>query len=331
MVCSAGGPVSTTSTQAATTTSATTTTTTQQTTSSSTSATTTSINTGATVPTTTQGTTTTSTSITTQATSPSSCPAETKTCGAGNPCADPSHCCSQWGYCGVGPDYCGGLCCQNGPCSGGGNPPSPTPPTPNPPSPTPGSPPSIAADDSRLIAYVGNWQTCPTPQQTDAYTHMVIAFAVSYTWSPNQNSCSNTCNVAPVVPICENQNRQDLVDTWRAQGKKVILSFGGAGMGGSWSGELCYTDLVCALLSSYVPHNACLLRFDLLQETTTTVGTIVLVERRLLLLLLLTSSTIKGSTELILIMSTAMTFMALRAEGAPKGLPITRTKRHKRS
>jgi hypothetical protein len=237
MVCSGGGTVSTTTTQAATTTSATTTTTTQQTTSSSTSATTTSINTGATVPTTTQGTTTTSTSITTQATSPSSCLAETKTCGAGNPCADPSHCCSQWGYCGVGPDYCGGLCCQNGPCSGGGNPPSPTPPTPNPPSPTPGSPPSIAADDSRLIAYVGNWQTCPTPQQTDAYTHMVIAFAVSYTWSPNQNSCSNTCNVAPVVPICENQNRQDLVDTWRAQGKKVILSFGGAGMGGSWSGD----------------------------------------------------------------------------------------------
>jgi hypothetical protein len=33
-------------------------------------------------------------------------------------------------------------------------------------------------------------------------------------------------------------NDQALVDTWRAAGKKVILSFGGAGMGGSWSGKL---------------------------------------------------------------------------------------------
>merc|ERR1711966_379021 len=29
----------------------------------------------------------------------------------------------------------------------------------------------------------------------------------------------------------------DLGDGWRAKGKKVIISFGGAGMGGSWSGD----------------------------------------------------------------------------------------------
>merc|ERR1712194_220509 len=47
----------------------------------------------------------------------------------------------------------------------------------------------------------------------------------------------NQCNLASNVPICGNQNRQDLVDSWRAKGKKVILSFGGAGMGGSWLGD----------------------------------------------------------------------------------------------
>ena len=112
----------------------------------------------------------------------------------------------------------------------------PTPPTPTPP--TAGF--NYSADhgeDSRLIAYVGNWQDCPTDEQIDAYSHMVIAFAVSYTWSSNQNICDDQCNLASTVPICGNQNRQDLVDSWRAKGKKVILSFGGAGMGGSWSGK----------------------------------------------------------------------------------------------
>lgn len=37
------------------------------------------------------------------------------------------------------------------------------------------------------------------------------------------------CEVAPTVPICNNANNQELVDSWRAAGKKVILSFGGAG------------------------------------------------------------------------------------------------------
>ena len=71
----------------------------------------------------------------------------------------------------------------------------------------------------------------------DAYSHIVIAFATSYTWSPGQNNCDAQCNVASTVPICNNANNQALVDSWRAAGKKVILSFGGAGMGGSWSGD----------------------------------------------------------------------------------------------
>ena len=82
-----------------------------------------------------------------------------------------------------------------------------------------------------MIAYLGNWQACPTPDQYAEYTHIVIAFAVSYTWSPSKNNCDSQCNIGSPVPICNNQNRQDLVDLWRSQGKKVIVSFGGAGMG----------------------------------------------------------------------------------------------------
>lgn len=42
------------------------------------------------------------------------------------------------------------------------------------------------------------------------------------------------------MPICNNMNNQALVDSWRDAEKKVILSFGGEGMGGSWSGMLLF-------------------------------------------------------------------------------------------
>ena len=102
--------------------------------------------------------------------------------------------------------------------------PAPPPPVPGPPTPN-----ASAGDDTRLIAYVGNWQGCPSSSQTDKYTHIVVAFAVTYTWNQAKNNCDTSCNLAPTVPICDNWNNQALVDGWRAQGKKVILSFGGAG------------------------------------------------------------------------------------------------------
>jgi len=70
------------------------------------------------------------------------------------------------------------------------------------------------------------------------YTHVMISFAVTYQWAASKNQCSETCTIGSPVPICGNQNRQDLVDQWRAQGTKVLLSFGGAGMGGSWAGDV---------------------------------------------------------------------------------------------
>jgi len=66
----------------------------------------------------------------------------------------------------------------------------------------------------------------------------MIAFAVTYTWNPTKNQCSTSCTIGSPVPICNNQNNQALVDAWKAEGKKVILSFGGAGMGGSWAGDV---------------------------------------------------------------------------------------------
>ena len=51
-------------------------------------------------------------------------------------------------------------------------------------------------EDSRLIAYLGNWQACPTDDMLDAYTHIVIAFAASYTWSAAKNNCDTSCSVS---------------------------------------------------------------------------------------------------------------------------------------
>jgi len=140
------------------------------------------------------------------------------------------------------PDYPSALC----DCSGDGpvSPPTPVPPTPpNPPSPSTPSAPSDGGytadhgEDSRLIAYVGNWQPCPTAEQVDAYSHIVVAFSVSYAYAAGGNTCDPECKIAGDVPLCNNGAKQDLIDEWRAKGKKVILSFGGAGMGGSWNGD----------------------------------------------------------------------------------------------
>lgn len=193
--------------------------------------------------TTTTSTTTTTTSATTSSNN-LNCEASSTQCGADTTCESlgfAGMCCSQYGWCGTSIDHCGD-CCQSGACFD--NPPSPSAPYTPLPTPFPTPPTNTGfqysadhGEDSRLIAYVGNWQTCPTVEQVDAYSHIVIAFAVSYTWNPTQNACDEQCNISNMVPICENANNQELVDSWRAAGKKVILSFGGAGMGGSWSGD----------------------------------------------------------------------------------------------
>ena len=125
-------------------------------------------------------------------------------------------------------------------------------------------------EDSRLIAYVGSWQACPTPAQTDSYSHIVIAYAVSYTWSLAKNNCHDQCAIASTVPICENQNQQALVDQWRAAGKKVLLSFGGAGMGRSWSGEFLLRSALDTWLARARPALGLVKVFTYLSSLVTT-------------------------------------------------------------
>jgi len=182
---------------------------------------------------TTTSATSTSTSMETTSIVPEGCASETEQCGPRNPCPD-SLCCSEWGYCGETESYCSkAACCQNN-CWDDSTSSSSTSTT----STSGSTSPSYTADhDSRLIAYLGNWQNCPTDEQVDAYSHIVIAFAVSYMWTPSKSDCDGQCNIASTVPICNNANNQQLVNKWRNLGKKVIVSFGGAAMGGSWSGD----------------------------------------------------------------------------------------------
>jgi hypothetical protein len=63
-------------------------------------------------------------------------------------------------------------------------------------------------------------------EEVQYYSHIVIAFAVSYTWAPSKNICSATCEI-PEPLICNNSPNPTLISQWQAAGKKVILSFGG--------------------------------------------------------------------------------------------------------
>eukprot|EP00808_Paulinella_micropora_P030148 g16404.t1 len=101
--------------------------------------------------------------------------------------------------------------------------------------------PPATSRGKKLVAYVANWQQCPTDEVLSHYTHVMIAFAVTYTWDPNGNQCDAACNLKPVAG-CANSVAQlngnvagTMVARAHALGVKVLLSVGGAGMGGSWN------------------------------------------------------------------------------------------------
>jgi hypothetical protein len=177
--------------------------------------------------------------------SPVMAPTESETgstCGGGTVgnglCSDPSHCCSQWGFCGT---------IESGHCPGGEGPTPTTPvssPVTAPTGPAPTTPTAPAPTGSgdhtaseRLIAYLGNWHACPSDEQISQYTHIVVGFAVTYKWAEVKNECSETCDIS-TPSVCNNSPNPELISKWKGMGKKVILSFGGAGMGGSWSGDV---------------------------------------------------------------------------------------------
>jgi len=91
-------------------------------------------------------------------------------------------------------------------------------------------------DKKSLVAFVENWLPCPSMDKIKGYTKVVVSFAVSYTWSPSKNICDPTCTIGAPVPICNNAEQPGLIQAWKEAGTTVLLSFGGAGMGGSWDG-----------------------------------------------------------------------------------------------
>jgi len=65
----------------------------------------------------------------------------------------------------------------------------------------------------------------------------MVSFAVTYTWAATKNVCDPKCDLKPFA-ICNNGADWDKVRTWQAAGTKVLVSLGGAGMGGSWVGAV---------------------------------------------------------------------------------------------
>jgi len=88
-----------------------------------------------------------------------------------------------------------------------------------------------------MVAFVENWLPCPSLEKITGYSKVVISFAVSYTWNPTKNQCSPSCAIGSPVPICSDQ-QGDEIQKWQEAGVTVLLSFGGAGMGGSWAGDV---------------------------------------------------------------------------------------------
>merc|ERR1719330_757835 len=94
--------------------------------------------------------------------------------------------------------YCPGPQCRQG---GGGPSPAPTdPPTPTP-TPTPPSPPTPPGGKN-LMAFIKNSMECPTLQQIQGYSHVIISSAVSYVERPRKNECDAQCKIVTPVPIC---------------------------------------------------------------------------------------------------------------------------------
>ena len=98
----------------------------------------------------------------------------------------------------------GESCYADTQCNFAGPTPAPAP-TPAPPPTNPGT----AGNDSRLVAFLGNWHACPSDADIAPYTDIVISFAVTYQGS---GASSANCAIGSPVLICGNQNRQVRMD-----------------------------------------------------------------------------------------------------------------------
>ena len=99
---------------------------------------------------------------------------------------------------------------------------------------------SNAKKEKRIVAYVPNWVACPPASQLQHYTHAMVAFLVTYpSYIENGDNCGSarTCTVQK-APGCGGKTMKKMVSDLHDMGLKVILSFGGAGMGGSWDSSV---------------------------------------------------------------------------------------------
>ena len=96
---------------------------------------------------------------------------------------------------------------------------------------------SNANKEKRIVAYIPNWVACPSESLLRHYTHAMVAFLVTYpSYIENGDNCrsARTCTVQ-TAPGCGGKTLKKMVSDLQDMGLKVILSFGGAGMGGSWA------------------------------------------------------------------------------------------------
>jgi hypothetical protein len=83
--------------------------------------------------------------------------------------------------------------------------------------------------------FAENWKMCPTAKQLRTYTHVVLAFAVTYRWGAAGKECSPDCAVRldSCGLLTSDQTAEAVprvVEQMRAQGVHVSFSFGGAEM-----------------------------------------------------------------------------------------------------
>jgi len=91
----------------------------------------------------------------------------------------------------------------------------------------------------RVIGYQQGWQPC-FDFVNSKYTHIMIAFAVTYTGFSPTLVCSDVCTLLPDnIGICKDSNFNTpagiaKVKEWRDAGKKVMVSIGGDGQDQCW-------------------------------------------------------------------------------------------------
>jgi hypothetical protein len=82
----------------------------------------------------------------------------------------------------------------------------------------------------RFMAMVNVQDPCPssTNEQWSQYTDILLAFTTTH---QDDGTCSETCEVATELLVCNNQPNEALLQKWNTAGKNIWIVFGGPGMG----------------------------------------------------------------------------------------------------